>query len=334
MKKAIYILCIILLLIQVMGCDAQLLVDQVTPNGEGNEDADIQAENEHRGQDQFTVLYFLDPLGAYLFPLSFAVPEGTSVQELAKHLSAGPIRKEWGQSPLPGGISIADIDVTGELVRINLKASSSFPGFEADQEELLVRSLVYTLTSFAGIEAIEFLQGSDKPGMPFELLARQNFFTRADLDLNPLEKREGGSAVRLWFSSKDVLYMVPVSHYPDKIPQGIPDLALLLVNALIEGPGDYLPLLKPFPDGAEVLSVRVVDQTLEIDFNRLFVENFSGGSAQEWAILNSLVLTLTEIPGIQEVQILVEGRKEAAALGHIDTTEPLVRGVVNWVLAD
>ena len=336
MKKAIYFLCGLLLLAQVMGCDAQLMVEPDPSVIEGNgEDVNVLGEGGQREPEQFVALYFLDPLETYLFPLSYPVTAGTSVQELIKHLNTGPIRKEWGKSPVPRGITIQDIDLVGERALVNLKVADSFKGFEPGQEEFLATSIVYTLTSYPGISRIEFLQDNNEPTKPFELLARQNLLTQEDLAINSLEDKEGESpSVQLWFSNKDVLYMVPVSHYPNRIPDGVADLALLLVNALIEGPGSDLPLLKSFPAGTEVLSVKAVDQTIEIDFNRLFVENFPGGSAQEWAILNSLVLTLTEIPEIQYVQILVEGRKEAAALGHMYTAEPLIRGVVNWVLIE
>ncbi len=92
--------------------------------------------------------------------------------------------------------------------------------------------------------------------------------------------------------------------------------------------------MSPFPPEAGVLGLKLQDGTLQVNFNREFKDNFTGGSAQEWALITSLVLTLTELPDIDKVQILVEGRQEEAALGHMDTAEPLIRGVVNWVLAD
>lgn len=336
MKKVIYILCGLLLLAQVMGCDAQFVGDPDASSIEGNEeDVNILGEGGEREPEHFVSLYFLDPLGTYLFPLSYPVSAGTSVQDFIEHLSTGPIRKEWGQSPVPEGITVQDINLVGARALVNLKVASSFKGFEPGQEKFLATSIVYTLTSYPGIFRIEFLQDNNKPGEPFELLAGQNLLTREDLAINSLEDKEReGPPAQLWFSNKDALYMVPVSHYLNRTPDGIADLALLLVNALIEGAESDLPLLQPFPAGTEVLSVKAVDQTIEIDFNRLFVENFPGGSAQEWAILNSLILTLTEIPEIHNVQILVEGRKEAAALGHICTEEPLTRGVVNWVLIE
>ncbi len=199
----------------------------------------------------------------------------------------------------------------------------------------MVKGLVYTLTSLESISRVEFLQEGESPKEPFQLLVQQNLFTRECLALNPLKTGSGDDeTVLLWFSNQDVLYMVPVSHKIEEKPENSHDLALLLVNALIEGPGDSHGLLGSFPEGTEVLSLKIEGQTIEVDFNRLFVTNFKGGSAQEWAILNSLVLTLTELEGIEAVQVLVEGRKEDVALGHMETAHPLIRGVVNWVLTD
>jgi hypothetical protein len=112
MKKAIYFLCGILLLAQVMGCGAQFEPDASDIGGKG-EVVDILGKDDHRDPEQFISLYFLDPSGAYLFPLSFSVPGGASAEELIKYLSTGPMRKEWGQSPVPKGITIQNIDLVG-----------------------------------------------------------------------------------------------------------------------------------------------------------------------------------------------------------------------------
>jgi len=51
----------------------------------------------------------------------------------------------------------------------------------------------------------------------------------------------------------------------------------------------------------------------------------SGGSLQESAILTQIVWTLTELPNVDSVQILVDGSKKESLMGHISIEEPLGR---------
>ncbi len=340
MNKTTFILCLLLLVaILTAGCglESSPEVDSLMEHQIGNdedEEAVLQGAGEDKEEEQFISLYFLNPSGAYLFPLSLSFPQDATTKDLEQHLSSGPMRKEWGKSFIPSGLTIKGIDVVGQRALVNIKTGSTFE-FQQYEEELMVKGLVYTLTSLDSVSRVEFLLEGEEPVEPFVLLAQQNLFTRDGLELNPLEPVDSDDQVSLlWFSNQDALYMVPVSLPLEEVPEHTPDLALLLINALIEGPGDSFNLLGSFPEGTEVLSLKIVNQTIEVDFNRSFMANFHGGTAQEWAILNSLVLTLTEIDGIEKVQVLVEGRKEEAALGHMATAQPLIRGVVNWVLVD
>ena len=42
-------------------------------------------------------------------------------------------------------------------------------------------------------------------------------------------------------------------------------------------------------------------------------------------MVNAIVATLTEVPGVKKVQILVEGQKITTLNGHLDLEEPLER---------
>ncbi|QUH24935.1 GerMN domain-containing protein [Serpentinicella alkaliphila] len=53
--------------------------------------------------------------------------------------------------------------------------------------------------------------------------------------------------------------------------------------------------------------------------------NSVGGSLQEIAIISQIVYTLTEIEGIDKVQILVDGSKRETLMGHISIDTPIGR---------
>jgi len=82
---------------------------------------------------------------------------------------------------------------------------------------------------------------------------------------------------------------------------------------------------KPLPTGTKLLAASVKDGVATLDLSQEFQKNFSGGSAGEQMILFSIVNTLTTLPNVHSVQFLLEGKTEAAILGHEDTTTPIKR---------
>ena len=72
----------------------------------------------------------------------------------------------------------------------------------------------------------------------------------------------------------------------------------------------------------EVLSVETVGNMVYVNLSG---ENLHGGSLEESLILQQIVLSLTELEGIEQVQILVDGGKRETLMGHILIEEPLKR---------
>ncbi len=278
------------------------------------------------------LLYFLDPTEQYLFPLTIFRTTASPLQEAATLLQQGPPQAAWGKSPFPLGLYLRSIEVEVELNRviIDLEATLRFQGFSAGVAEKFVKSVVHTLTSVSGIDEVEFLFRGKLPPLGFVPFS-ENIFRRADLILNPLQEENDfkQEAILLWFSDAQAMYMVPVSRKVVAVPADLETRALLLVSELLKGPGNRFRLAPSFPQGTEVLKITIDNRVAEINFNQALVDNHGGGTAGEWATLNSLVLTLTEMPEISKVQILIEGEKREAVFGHLSTEEPLRRGIIN-----
>lgn len=109
-------------------------------------------------------------------------------------------------------------------------------------------------------------------------------------------------------------------------PSQRPPLYTLVVQELLKGPTDPL-LRKTLPPEAKLLSVQVTDGLALVNFSKELQTRHWGGSTGEAMTLLSLVNSLTELPEIQKVQILVEGKKIETLAGHFETMEPLTRSV-------
>jgi len=131
--------------------------------------------------------------------------------------------------------------------------------------------------------------------------------------------------VNLYFSDSQAMYLVPEKR---KISQ-IPSLARQAVIELIKGP-ENSDLYPTIPEGTQVNEVYIADDIAYIDLSEEIFINHPGGSSGELMTVYSMVNTLTEIPTIEGVQILVEGNEMKSLVGHIDISMPLLRDE-DWI---
>jgi germination protein M len=131
--------------------------------------------------------------------------------------------------------------------------------------------------------------------------------------------------VNLYFSDSQAMYLIPEKR---KISQ-IPSLARQAVNELIKGP-ENSDFYRTIPEGTQVNEVYIADDIVYIDLSEEIFKNHPGGSSGELMTVYSIVNTLTEIPPIKGVQILVEGNEMESLVGHIDISMPLLRDE-DWI---
>jgi len=78
-----------------------------------------------------------------------------------------------------------------------------------------------------------------------------------------------------------------------------------------------------FPEGTRLLDAERQDDMLVLNFSAELVKNFEGGSDTEAALINALTRTASGFPGVQKVQILIEGKRVETLGGHLDISQPL-----------
>lgn len=131
--------------------------------------------------------------------------------------------------------------------------------------------------------------------------------------------------VNLYFSDSQAMYLEPEKR---KISQ-TPSLARQAVIELIKGP-ENSELYPTIPQGTQVNEVYIVDDIVYVGLSEEIFKNHPGGSSGELMTVYSIVSTLTEIPPIVGVQILVEENEMNSLVGHIDISMPLLRDE-DWI---
>jgi spore germination protein GerM len=70
------------------------------------------------------------------------------------------------------------------------------------------------------------------------------------------------------------------------------------------------------------LNVELTDETAYVN---IASEQLGGGSLQEVLALTQMVYTLTELPDVENVQFLVDGKTAESLMGHVSIDRPLSR---------
>lgn len=128
-----------------------------------------------------------------------------------------------------------------------------------------------------------------------------------------------GREILVYYATPDAMGLVglPVRVPRDEVtPQGV-------LNALFHGPRQLHGYWNPIPAGAEVQWVQVRGSLATVSLNQALVDNHPGGSAGELLTVYSMVHTLTQLPGIERVQFLVEGQRVETLAGHLALDRPL-----------
>jgi spore germination protein GerM len=135
------------------------------------------------------------------------------------------------------------------------------------------------------------------------------------------EKLPDRIIVHLYFSDSDNAYLVSEER---SLSAGIrPEaLGLQIMNALLEGPKQTLE--PTIPEGTILRGFYVLkNHTAYVDLSRELREGHPGGAKSElltiYSVVNSLILN---IPEIETVKILVEGKEETTLAGHVDLRFP------------
>jgi len=132
--------------------------------------------------------------------------------------------------------------------------------------------------------------------------------------------------VTLYFSDEQVMHLLPEKRTV-KIQESdnpAPSLAEAIVKELIAGPKNE-KLTKTIPPESRLNSIKIEGNLAYVDMSEEFKSRHWGGSSGEIMTIGSLVNSLTEIDGIDRVQLLINGQKTDTLAGHYDTSQPIAR---------
>ena len=127
----------------------------------------------------------------------------------------------------------------------------------------------------------------------------------------------------LYFASEDGLYLVPTER---EVPlaEGAVAQARSILEAQLSAEAQA-PLTSTIPKGATLRGIFVSDRNeVFVDLDPAIRTAHPGGTEQELMTVYTIVnAVLTNLPKLQEVQILIGGQEADTLAGHVDLRRPL-----------
>lgn len=277
------------------------------------------------------VFYCVDKTTDMLIPVSITYPkkEGiakATVEELVLGSELSREVSEYGlEMPLPQYTQVLGISIREQVAVVDL--STDFMNFkDRNHENLGVTALVYTLTQFPTIDSVRIvINGQELQKLAFDTYINTpmdrdvglNITVNDDVDL------KSSSKVLVYYPQKrgEQTIYIPET----KVVNKNENILRLAVEEFLAGPNRSV-VSNLIPADVKVLHAKIEDNIATVNVS----ENFTNYSiTNEKGIINSLLLTITEIDGVEQVQLLVENNPvvlpEGTDLGSLFSRPVFVR---------
>ncbi|HIT69291.1 MAG TPA: GerMN domain-containing protein [Candidatus Aphodomonas merdavium] len=257
---------------------------------------------------QRTTIFYKDGNG-YLVPVTMEVPQQEGIAKATLSLlTSSPVNDIEAASlglltVAPAGTTY-ELDIADGRARVNLSAEALNTA-DAAAEAAMVDAIVQTLTSFDTVETVEFLID----GQTRETLTHgtpvSGSFTGGSVNLESVDASaslSGAETVTLYFPDEGGRLLVPVT----RTVWGEADLGTAVFE-LLKGPKEDSGLERALPEDCALIDVSVKDGAAVINLSKEFEQVLSQSDGGKRA-LRAMMLTCTRFPGVERVEILLEGQ--------------------------
>lgn len=247
--------------------------------------------------------------------------------ELKKSLSSAGL-----MTPIPENTVLRGLNISEGLATVNF--SASFVTYPEKEERLIFDSILNTLQQFQSIDkvmvTVEGIDISEFPGgTPGNIPLGPETWINLEIS-DELSDYRDYESVKIYFSycsPGENIFYVPVTRV---IKQTDQDPVEISIKELLAGPRRQSGLFSDIPVDTSLLNYSVNGEAVTVDLSEELLK-FKGGRTGEQNIMNQLIFTLTDHPGIEKVKILIDG-KEKILPGGTDLSQTFSRPAhINYV---
>ncbi|MFJ5965519.1 GerMN domain-containing protein [Bacillus sp. NPDC093026] len=290
-----------------------------------------EGKEEKKADTVMRELYLIDKDG-YVVSQSIPLPKnkGSAKQTLEYLVEGGPISDllpNGFRAVLPADTSVS-VDIKDGTAIVDF--SNEFKNYKKEDEQRILQSVTWTLTQFDSIAKVKLkMNGHELKEMPVNGTPISEDLSREDginIQHEAVADMTATKPVTVYYLSEsdDQTYYVPVT---TRSPKKDEDPITAAIDELVSGPSKTSNLLTDFNQDVKLVTPpKVKDGHVTLDFNESIF-----GSADEkkkvisQKVLNSIVLTLTEMPDVKSVSVKVNGKAELVNEKGAELTKPVTR---------
>jgi germination protein M len=276
-----------------------------------------------------TELYLIDKNG-YVVPQTLALPQTASPakQALEYLVTNGPVSEmlpNGFRSVLPADTSLS-VAIKDGVATVDF--SKEFKNYQAADELKILQSVTWTLTQFNSIKQVKLqMAGHELTQMPVKGTPISENLSRAsgiNIDTADVTDITNTKPVTVYYIGgvEGSYYYVPVTR---RVSNNEKDNIVAVVNELIQGPSEKSNLMSEFMSDVKLLGAPKVDNgKVTLDFNENIYGSFKKNMISQH-LLDTLVLSLTEQKGIDQVAVTVKGKAGLVKEDGKKLTAPVTR---------
>lgn len=258
-----------------------------------------------------TTIYYKDGSG-YLVPVTMQVPQQAGIAKAALSLlTSSPVNDIEAASlglltVAPAGMTY-ELDIADGRARVNLSAEA-LNTKDAAAEAAMVDAVAQTLLSFETVETVEFLIDGQARQTLTHGTPVDGSFTASGVNLESVDasaNMSGAETVTLYFPDDGGRLLVPVT----RTVWGEADVGTAVFE-LLKGPKQDSGLQPALPQDCALIDVSVKDGAAVINLSKEFEKVMAESDGGKRA-LRAMMLTCTRFPGVERVEILLEGKPYA-----------------------
>lgn len=256
-------------------------------------------------------VYYLDEEGTGLAREEFIYQEGSQdivdvLTELLNRLSAEDAGSHY-KPPISVSMEVSDFQLKEN--QLSLYFTAAYQNANGIDEVLARAAIVKTLCQVEGVDYVEFFV-EDQPlmiqGEAVGLMASDSFI----LDLGD-DQTEQSKQVTLYFADEGGQRLRSLS--AEVTYNAAKPLAQMLIQKLIDGPSsipgaDTSHIIAALPSDTVLNSTTIRNNVCYVDLSREFTGMLTNVSSD--VVIYSVVNTLCELPNVNRVQFLIDGKPQ------------------------
>lgn len=207
---------------------------------------------------------------------------------------------------IPKGTKLLDFDVTDRMIKLNF--SKDFLNVSAEDENKMIESIIFSLTSLEEIDKIMiFVEGERLLSLPHSQKKLDLYLDRSygiNKVINISDFHNTNMVTVYYLSKKNDYYFIPVSY----VNNSDNDKVEIIINNLKSNRLNSSSLLSYLDYQVELMNYETTEKEVLLDFNDVLLNSVNSGKLKE-EVKYAIAYSISDSLGVKNVVFMVDSVK-------------------------